>query len=297
MPMHDDELHIDDAAVRRLIADQFPAWRGMPVRRIASDGTVNAIFRIGDALTARFPLRASDPGDSAAWLAREAAAMRELAEHCPVPTPTPVALGSPGEGYPLPWSVQTWVPGAVATPDGLAHSDHFARDLAALVRALRSADTRGRRFGGEGRGGDLRDSDEWMQECLARSAGLLPVEELRALWARFRQLPPPAPEVMTHGDLTPGNLLVAGDRLVGVLDGGGFAAADPALDLVAAWHMLDADRRAIVRAELGCDGLEWQRGAAWAFEQALGLAWYYRESNPRMSALGRSTLDRLLTDR
>lgn len=99
---------------------------------------------------------------------------------------------------------------------------------------------------------------------------------------------------MTHGDLIPGNVLVARGRLVGVLDAGGFGPADPALDLVCAWHLLDAAARARLREDLGCDDLEWQRGKAWAFEQAMGAVWYYRETNPAMSRMGRVTLQRLM---
>lgn len=296
MAMHEDELHIDEQVARRLIAGQFPEWRLAHVRRVATDGTVNAIFRIGADLTARFPLRSADPTDMGAELAREAAAMRELASYCPVATPAPVAIGDPGYGYPLPWTVQTWIHGTVATSHDLAHSDMFARDLADLVRSLRAADTKGRHFAGSGRGGDLHDSDAWMEVCFRESDGLLPVDLLRALWARFRSLPNSAAEVMTHGDLIPGNLLVEGDRLVGVLDGGGFAPADPSLDLVAAWHMLDDERREVFRSQLACDDLEWWRGAAWAFQQAMGLVWYYRETNPGMSALGQTTLKRILND-
>ena len=195
----------------------------------------------------------------------------------------------------MPWSIQTWLPGRVATSDAVAHSTGFAHDLADLLRALRSADTRSRRFSGNGRGGDLQDSDEWMQTCFRESEGLLPVDELRRLWSRFRMLPRTAPDGMTHGDLTPANLLLEGDRLHGVLDTGGFAAADPALDLVSVWHLLEADARAELRQELQIDDLEWRRGAAWAFQQSMGLVWYYRETLPSMSALGRSTLDRILT--
>jgi aminoglycoside phosphotransferase (APT) family kinase protein len=83
---------------------------------------------------------------------------------------------------------------------------------------------------------------------------------------------------------------------VGVLDAGGFGPADPALDLVAAWHLLDRERRDIVRRRLGSDEAEWKRGAAWALQQAMGLVWYYQRTNPRMSALGRNTLSRLLED-
>ena len=294
--MHATELDIDEATVSGLIEAQHPEWRDETIRRVASEGTVKAIFRIGDALAARLPLTEADPEELRRTLEREADAMRELGAVCPVPTPAPVAIGEPGPGYPLPWSMQTWVPGDVATPNGLAHSATFARDLADLILALRGADTRGRTFGGSGRGGDLRDSDAWMETCFRESAGLLPVDELRALWARFRMLPAAVPDVMTHGDLTPGNLLVSGDRLTGVLDGGGFAPADPSLDLVSAWHLLDAEARAIVRQGLGSDETEWWRGAAWAFQQAMGHVWYSRESNPGMSSLGRSTLHRILAD-
>ena len=94
-----------------------------------------------------------------------------------------------------------------------AASDAFARDLAALVADLRAVPTEGRTFVGErrtNRGGVIADHDAWVQTCLARSAGLLDVAALAALWERLRELPRgPAPDVTTHGDLIPGNVLVA----------------------------------------------------------------------------------------
>jgi aminoglycoside phosphotransferase (APT) family kinase protein len=122
------------------------------------------------------------------------------------------------------------------------------------------------------------------------------VFRLRRIWARLRELPPSGPDVMSHRDLIPANLLVRGDRLVGVLDSGSFGPADPALDLVAAWHLLDRNQRETVRTHLGSSEVEWKRGAAWALEQAMGLVWYYRSTNPAMSALGRTTLSRILDD-
>ena len=294
--MHDDELVVDAAVVRRLVAEQFPDWRDLEVSAVASDATVNAIFRIGAQFAARFPLRAADVEQAHHALRLEAGSMTELATCCPFPTPLPVAIGRPGRGYPGEWAVQTWLPGSVATPDGLAGSEMFADDLAALVLALRSSDTRGRTFARKGRGGELTDHDDWMATCLRNSEGLLDTDRLAVLWRRLRVLPPAGPHVMSHGDLTPPNLLVDGERLVGVLDGGGFGPADPALDLVCGWHLLDRAPRDRFRRALACDDVEWRRGAAWAFEQALGLVAYYFRTNPGMSALGRSTLDRLLTD-
>ena len=99
---------------------------------------------------------------------------------------------------------------------------------------------------------------------------------------------------MTHGDLIPGNVLVDGGRLAGVIDVGGFGPADPALDLVGAWHLLDDQPRQALRDDLGCSDLEWARGLAWAFEQAMGVVWYYVSSNPHMSRMGHRTLERIL---
>ena len=51
-----------------------------------------------------------------------------------------------------------------------------------------------------------------------------------------------------------------------------------------------------LRHRLGSSDLEWERGAAWAFVQAIGLVWYYVDSNPVVAELGRSTCQRLLED-
>jgi len=260
---------------------------------VAGEGTVNALFRVGDDVAARFPLRPGDPDAVRRGLETEAAAALELLGRTRFPTPEPLGIGEPAAGYPLPWSLQTWLPGTTATVADPGGSTAFARDLAELIRDVRAIDTRGRGFSGGGRGGDLRDHDDWLETCFARSEGLLDVVALRRLWAELRELPRHAPDAMTHGDLIPGNVLVAGGRLAGVLDVGGLGPADPALDLVAAWHLLADAPRAVLRAELGADDVEWARGRAWAFEQAMGLVWYYAASNPPLAQLGRRTLARL----
>ena len=110
----------------------------------------------------------------------------------------------------------------------------------------------------------------------------------------MRELPRgPGGDVMNHGDLIPGNVLVSSRRLAGVLDVGGLGPADPALDLVAAWHLLQVGPRQVFRDDLGCSDLEWQRGRAWAFEQAMDAVWYYAKTNPAMSQMGRRTLERI----
>ncbi len=296
--MHADQLTVTPEMVRALIRDQFPVWRDLAVREVASQGTVNAIFRIGGSLAARFPLQPANVEAARRSLEGEARAARELAGRTRFPTPVHVALGEPGSGYPLAWSIQTWVPGSVATPDEPAGSVAFAGDLAEFIRDVRGIDTRGRTFRGRGRGGELTAHDAWMETCFEKSSGVLDLDvaRLRRMWAGMRRLPRDAADTMTHGDLIPGNVLVARGRLAGVLDVGGFGPADPALDLVCAWHLLEAGPRPLLRSLLGCGELEWQRGKAWAFQQAMGAVWYYRESNPAMSRMGQVTLRRLVED-
>jgi hypothetical protein len=66
------------------------------------------------------------------------------------------------------------------------------------------------------------------------------------------------------------------------------------LDLVSAWHLFDSGPRQVLRDALECEDLDWERGKAWAFQQAMGVVWYYRSSNPSMSRMGDITLGRLL---
>lgn len=41
-----------------------------------------------------------------------------------------------------------------------------------------------------------------------------------------------------------------------------------------------------MRARLNPGEVQWRRGMAWAFEQAMGLVWYYEVSNPLVSLWG-----------
>jgi aminoglycoside phosphotransferase (APT) family kinase protein len=295
--MHPNQLTVSLATVRELVNAQFPEWWGLPIKQVASQGTVNALFRIGEQLAARFPLEPGEVGSTRRWLEAEAQAARELLGRTRFRTPEPVALGEPGAGYPLPWSVQTWLPGTAATYQDPGGSVAFAHDLAEFILGVRAIDTGGRTFNGKGRGGDLRSHDAWMETCFEHSERLMDVPRLRRMWGVLRELPRSAAgDVMTHGDLIPGNVLVCDGRLAGVIDVGGLGPADPALDLVCAWHLLEAGPRQVLHDDLNCDDLEWERGKAWAFEQAMGAVWYYVESNPAMSLMGQRTLQRIMAD-
>lgn len=293
--MHPGQLDVTTELVTRLVQAQFPEWRNRPVRAVLSHGTVNALFRIGDELVARFPIEPGDPAETLKALEEEADAARRLRAVSPYPTPEPIAIGEPGAEYPLPWAVYTWIRGTNAYDADVAGSIGFAEDLATFVLALRSMPTEGRVFTGSWRGGVLTDHDQYVADGLEQSRGMIDVDALALLWAELRTTPRIEPDVWTHRDLMPGNLLTADGRLAGVIDVGTFAVADPSMDLAPAWNLLDERARAAFRSGVGSDDGEWRRGMGWSFAQAIGCLWYYAETNPVMSRTAHHTLTALLT--
>lgn len=293
--MHADQLDVTVDLVGRLVRGQFPEWGDRAVTAVRSHGTVNALFRIGDELVARFPITPGDPAARRRGLVDEADAARRLHAVSPFPTPEPMGIGEPGAGFPLPWAVYSWVPGTIADVSG---SPAFAEDLARFVLALRDVPTEGRVFTGSWRGGVLTSQDENVADGLERSRSMIDTDALARLWSSLRTTPRTEPDVWAHRDLMPGNLLVTDDgRLAGVIDVGEFTVADPAIDLQPAWNLFDTDARTAFRQALGSDDAEWHRGMAWSFAQAIGCLWYYVETNPVMSRTAHHTLTALLESR
>ncbi|MFL6175580.1 MAG: aminoglycoside phosphotransferase family protein [Ornithinibacter sp.] len=294
--MHPDQIPITAELVRRMVGAQLSRWANLPVTEVDSAGTVNALYRVGPDLVARLPLQRGDVGARRAELSDEIDAAERLLTVSPVATPEPVATGEPMDPYPLPWCVYRWIPGIVATGTDAAGSHRFAAQLAGFVRAVRSLPTQGRTFQGSRRGGVLTQHDEYVASGLRHSSDMIDTEALDAVWSRLRETPRAATQTWTHGDLMPGNLLVEGDDLTGVIDVGQLAVADPALDLQPAWNLMTRDARETYRQSLGCDDEEWDRGKGWALAQAIGCLWYYRDTNPVMSQTALRTLQALLDD-
>ncbi len=140
------DADIDVPLVRRLIATQFPRWAALPIAKVASAGTDNAIYRLGDAMAVRPPRRpwvAANVTKEQRWLPR-------LAPLLPLAVPVPLALGTPGEGFPFPWLVCQWLDGGNAAdepdidlPDAAVQLGRFVAALGLATRPWQpSADTR-----------------------------------------------------------------------------------------------------------------------------------------------------------
>ena len=88
--MHDGEVETDVGLVRRLLADQFPQWAGLPIRPVESYGTDHDIYRLGDDLSARLPRI----NWATAQAAREATWLPRLAPHVPLEVPVQLAMAT-----------------------------------------------------------------------------------------------------------------------------------------------------------------------------------------------------------
>jgi aminoglycoside phosphotransferase (APT) family kinase protein len=296
--MHPHELDIDVSLVRRLVAAQFPQWADLPIRLVASSGSDNAMFRLGNDLAVRLPRRVGRTVDS---LEKELEWLPRLAPHLPLAIPLPLAGGQPDEGYPCRWAVYSWLDGETATVHHLDDSYMAATDLARFLATLQRLDTSGAPAAGEhnfDRGVPLAMRDGATRRAIDALDGTIDVEAVTAAWEAALAAPEwRGPPVWIHGDFCDGNLLAARGRFSGVVDFGGIAVADPACDLIAAWSFLRAEDREVFRAELGVDDATWARGRGWALSVALIAIPYYRTTNPVRVEYSLRRIREVLADR
>ncbi|MEV2249462.1 aminoglycoside phosphotransferase family protein [Streptomyces sp. NPDC050147] len=289
--MHAHEADIDTDLVRRLLAARFPDWAHLAVEPVDSNGTVNAIYRLGDDMAVRLPRVEGGVGD----VEREVLLLPRLAPSLPVAIPAPLGKGEPAEGFPWPWYVYRWLDGENPVVGGLAEPGLFAADLAEFVTALRRVDPAD--APAAYRGGPLARRDAATREAIALLHGVIDTDAATAAWDAALRAPRwDGPPVWVHADLQPGNLLTAGGRLSGVIDFGCMGLGEPAVDLITAWSLLTADAREGFRAAVDVDDATWARGRGWALSIALIELPYYRTRNATIARIARHVIDEVLAD-
>ncbi len=286
----------DAATVRALLRAQAPALAGRPLRR-GPTGWDNVHWLLGDDMAVRLPRRPL----AVDLVANEADVLPRLAPVLPLAVPAPVLVGRPHEPvWPWPWTVVPWFRGEradLAAPpvDAAAHARTLGRFLAALhVPAPPDAPHNPYRSVPLG---DRRRRFELAVAGIERQAvDAAAIAVLRRTWERGVAAPPwDGPPTWIHGDLHPGNQLVADGALVAVVDWGDVAAGDPAADLATAWWSLPTGVHDVLRrAHGGVDDATWTRAAAWAAV----IAAFLLDQGPRVGdaaivAMARRTVVRL----
>lgn len=274
--MHEEEVEVDEALVRRLLARQLPGLADRPLTTVEPWGTDNAIWRLGDDLVVRLPRihwAAGQAEHEAVWMPR-------LAAHLPVAVPEPVAVGEPADGYPYRWAVHRWIPGEAAAPDRLGDAVAFALDLAGVIRRLQGVSTEGAPPA-RNRARPLQEYDDSTRRAIEGASHLIDAAAAVAVWEQALAAPPhDGPPVWVQGDLE-GNCLVRDGRLCGIVDWGSACAGDPAVDVQVVWSPLftEASRRAFIEA-LDVDDATLARSRGAAVNQACAALPYYLHTYP-----------------
>ena len=279
----EDEITADVAA--RLVAAQFPQWAGLPVTPFALNGYDNTTFRLGNELSLRFPRASCVP-----QVAKEHRWLPVLARQLPLPVPEPVAAGSPGAGFPRPWSVYRWIAGEPASTGQVTDLAGFACVLADFLAALHAIDAGGGPPPGAHnfyQGAPLATWDEQTRQLISVTADEIDARAATSVWdtalaSTWEQAP-----VWVHGDLTAANVLVAGGALHAVIDFGGVAIGDPAYDLVMEWEFFTGESAAAFRRGLHLDEATWDRGRGWALWKALAAIGKEKEEGGARAAARR----------
>ena len=292
--MHADELDIDAELVRRLVAEQFPEWAELAVTRVASAGTDNAMYRLGEDMVVRLPRL---PG-GARQIETEQRWLPRLAPHLPLSVPVPLAMGEPGRGYGLRWGVYDWLDGDNAYDSPLAEPADAAAELGRFVAALRRVDAVGGPV--SFRGGPLIPQDADVRKAIEDlgADGTHDPALATAAWEHALALPQwEAAPVWLHGDLLPGNLLTGSGRLTAVIDFGGLGVGDPAADALPAWALFSPATREVFREAGEFEDAVWARGRGWALCFGLVAEHYYRGGrNPVLAGVGHRAVREVLEE-
>ena len=290
-----ETFEINAALVEQLIGTQFPHWADLAIRPVDPGGWDNRTFYLGDDMTVRLP--------SASWYAeqvnKEQQWLPRLAPHLPLPIPVPLAMGSPGAGYPRHWSVYRWIEGEAADAGHITDECEFANALAEFLGALQRIDTSGAPPGGKHnffRGGPLATYDAETRDALGALQGKVDTKAVAEVWDLALQSTWQGPPVWVHGDVAATNLLVRDGQLSAVIDFGCCAIGDPACDLTIAWTFLGDESRVAFRQALALDTATWARARGWTLWKGMITLAQHIDTDPLKAATARYAIETTLAD-
>jgi aminoglycoside phosphotransferase (APT) family kinase protein len=282
------EHDVDASLVRDLVADQHPDLAGSV--SFFAEGWDTTLWRLGDELLVRLPRREL----AVDGLLAEQRWLPVLAPALPLPIPVPVRVGGPGLGFPWRWSIVPFLAGTPALEGAPIDGARAARSFGGFLRELHTAapaDAPRSIW----RGVPLASRADVVDELLVELRGTIDEPAVTRTWARALDAPPlEGPPAWVHGDLHPGNLLIADGDLVGVLDFNDLNAGDPATDLAALWLLFEPDHRiAALEAYGGASESLLTRATGWVVLFSLLFVSIGRDGREDFAAVARDGLRRV----
>ena len=282
------EVELSVKLVQDLLIEQHPSLADQPISFLA-EGWDNAQYRLGQDLLVRLPRRQK----AVQLLENERRWLPELAPSLPLPIPAAVFSGAPSARFRWPWLIVPFLSGQDALNAPPASSPQLAFQIAEFFLALhRSApsDAPENPF----RGVALRTRADNLRSAIERSA--LHADPLeRVLSDALDADPYGGKPVWVHGDPHPGNIVVAGDRIVSFIDWGDITSGEPSSDLSSLWMMLDSADREVAFNLLGMDGQAIRRSRGWALNFGMMLV-VNSADRPAYLAMGHRIVDAVMSD-
>jgi aminoglycoside phosphotransferase (APT) family kinase protein len=246
------EVTVDEALARRLIGAQFPELE-LRSLRLLGQGWDMTVWLVDEQWVFRFPRREMViPG-----LANEIAHLPRLAPLVPLPVPVPRHLGKPSSEYRWPFYGAPFLPGrelAEAELDDGARAA-LGRPLGEFLRTLHGAKLDADLPLDPVRRADMTFRVPRTQERLAELAELglwQAPREAHDVIDAARELGPPEPTALVHGDLHLRHLLVDDDgSATAVIDWIDLSYNNPGVDLILYWSVLPPEGRLEFRKAYG----------------------------------------------
>lgn len=290
--MHKDEFEIDEFIVKKLLEEQFPFLSNLPLKKVPSAGTDNALYTLGEDKVIRLP-KIDWAVDS---INKEYEWLPKVAPFLPFKIPQPIYKGNPTSYYPWPWFISNWIEGSNPSVNQLPNSNEWIDDLILFIEKLHEINiTNGPP---SQRGIPLKKRDLETRKAIKQLEGIIDTESITLLWETFLKIADwDKPPVWVHGDLSPGNLLLYKERLNAVIDFGLMGIGDPACDLIIAWNLLPKHSRSYFKSKLSVDENTWQRGRGWALSNSLIVLPYYKNTNAFLVKNAEHTIQEILNEK
>lgn len=287
-----ENIPIDTDAVRALVLDHAPQWADLPVIRLPSSGTDNALYRLGEDLVLRLPRRVS-----AIPLLRKELDWLPHLSGLPLDIPALELRGRVRFDHEFDFAVFRWLHGQIAKPENIADPVAAAKTLASFLKALHKKKTDGAPLAGANnnrRGVALELLSDDTLSSIDILADEIDVRLARSMWQAACSAECPEVTVWLHGDLKADNLIANNGKLCGVIDWGLSAVGDPAADYATAWSWVEPSARNTFREAMGLGDSDWLRSKGWALYGAvIALSCYRGGLNKPLCRQCRLTLSRL----
>ena len=230
------EVEIDESLVSSLLEEQHRDLAERPLVHLDT-GFDNVLWRLGDDLLIRMPRRAV----ASTLIANEQRWLPHLAPRLPLPVPAPARLGRPSPLFPWPWSIVPWLAGVPADREPVTNAVDAATRLGAFLGALHH-DAPSSAPHNDWRGVPLAVRAVTFEERMVDLGDHIEAVLVRPVWeAALAAAPFSGRPRWVHGDLHPGNILVADGTVVAIIDFGDMCAGDPATDVAAVWMALPSE--------------------------------------------------------